>query len=183
MKYDLTGQRFGRLIVLGRTKERPNTHDVYWLCKCDCGAEKNVTTGHLSAGTVRSCGCLKKEQAVSRFKAAAIDNIRHGEARSALYGVWHSMIQRCENPNSPSFKWYGGKGVKVCEEWHDYAKFAEWAKANGYVERIGIQRKDRLSIDRVDSNGDYCPGNCRWITVHENTEQMLKERYAKKRPA
>lgn len=177
MEYDLKGKKFGRLTVLSRAKERPSAHDIYWLCKCDCGKEKMVTTGHLTAGTVKSCGCLRKEQAVSRFKEAAVDNIRHGEAGTPLYDVWHNMIQRCENPNAAGYKWYGKKGVKVCPEWHNFDSFSKWAHSHGYEDFSDAPRKDRLSIDRIDSNGDYCPENCRWITVSENTRRGAEMRW------
>lgn len=174
---DLTGKRFGRLIVMARERERISKHDVHWLCKCDCGNEKYVTTGHLTSGTVTSCGCLRKEQAIDRFKKAAYDNIRHGNAGSHLYVVWNVMRQRCSNPKNPAYKWYGGKGVKVCEAWNDYCNFEKWAIDNGYVYLEGVARNQKLSIDRIDSNGDYCPENCRWITISENTARGSRTRW------
>ena len=177
MRRDLTGQRFGRLEVIGMESERRSKHDIYWICRCDCGAEKAVTTGHLTSGTVSSCGCLRREQSIYRFKQAAVNNIKHGECGTSLYSVWHSMKQRCENTNNPSFKWYGAKGIKVCDEWREFDKFAEWAYANGFTDRIGAARAERLSIDRIDSSKGYNPENCRWITVHENTIRATKARW------
>ena len=171
---DLTGKRFGRLQVIERDNQRKNSRDVFWRCMCDCGNEKSVTTGHLTCGTVRSCGCLRKEQAIERIKQAGVLKITHGESRTGLYGVWHCMIQRCENSKNPGYKWYGGKGVKVFDEWHNYANFARWAYLNGYRDIKNIQRSQRLSIDRIDSNSDYCPENCRWITVHENSSRAAR---------
>lgn len=176
-KQNLVGERFGRLTVVSVDKNRPSKHDTFWICRCDCGNEKSVTTGHLTSGTVKSCGCLRKEQAIERFKSASVDNIRHGEATTPLYAVWHSMIQRCENPNSFAFRWYGAKGVNVCKEWHDYRLFSTWAKENGYSDEPSLTRSQRLSIDRIDSSGDYCPENCRWITVSENTRRGSKARW------
>ena len=98
-----------------------------------------------------------------------------------MYNIWHVMKQRCGNPNNPNYKYYGGKGVKVCEEWEDFAKFAEWANANGYYEQGKVPHSQKLSIDRIDSNGDYCPDNCQWITMQENQAKMLKERWANER--
>ncbi len=174
-KYDLTGQRFGRLVVVGRDIEKINNHhDKYWLCKCDCGNEKSVTTGHLITGTVRSCGCVKRETSLVSLKKAQESCIKHGGAGTNLYSVWHCMIQRCDNSNNPAYKWYGGKGVKVTKDWYKYENFAKWAYDNGYVDRENVQRNERLSIDRIDSNMDYCPENCRWITVHENVSRASK---------
>ena len=174
-QYDLVGQQFGRLVVINKDIEKTNKHDVYWICKCNCGNVKSVTTGHLRSGTVRSCGCIRKEQSIERFKQAAKGNIRHGEAgKTKLYSIWHNMLQRCNNPNGRAYKWYGGKGVKVYRDWYDYKKFADWAYSHGYIEQENVNRSERLSIDRIDSNKDYCPQNCRWISVKENVSRASK---------
>lgn len=174
---DLTGKRFGRLVVIEREKERISKHDVHWLCQCDCGKKKYVTTGHLTAGTVASCGCLKREQAIEKGAIAAKAAIKHGKCGSHLYTVWNVMRQRCNNPKNPGYRWYGGKGVRVCEEWNDFSKFEKWAMENGFVYREGVQRRHKFSIDRIDSNGNYCPENCRWITISENTKRAAKTKY------
>ena len=87
------------------------------------------------------------------------------ESRSHLYMIWSSMKRRCENPNMPNYKYYGAKGIKVCGEWHSFPKFKEWAKANGYV--------DGLSLDRIDSSRDYEPDNCQWMTLSDNATKSL----------
>lgn len=175
---DLTGMRFGRLLVIGRDMNEQSKHDYYWRCICDCGNEKSVTTGHLSGGTVSSCGCLRKEQAIVRIKQECAKNVVHGEAgKTALYAIWQSMKQRCKNPKNPGFKWYGAKGVKICQEWQSFAGFAKWAHENGYADLKGVERAQRLSIDRIDSSKDYCPENCRWITVSENTRRGCESRW------
>ena len=87
------------------------------------------------------------------------------------------MIQRCENPKNHAYVHYGGKGVKVCPEWHDAKVFCEWALANGYVDTPQERRRDRCSIDRINSNGDYCPDNCQIVTVSTNSKRCLKERW------
>ena len=179
---DLTGMRFGRLVVLGMDVENKSKHDNYWLCKCDCGAIKSATTGNLSYGTVKSCGCLRKEQAIARIQEAAKRNVIHGEAgKTALYSVWHAMKQRCTNPKISNYQWYGAKGIKVCAEWNDFAEFARWAYSNGYIDRQDVERGQRLSLDRIDSRKDYCPENCRWITVSENTRRGAISRWENER--
>ena len=174
---ELTGMRFGRLTVISRDYSKHNKHDRYWLCRCDCGKEKSVTTGHLTSGTVKSCGCIRKEQSIERFKEAAINNIRHGEAGTRLYEIWNMMRQRCNNPKNSAYKWYGGKGVKVCNEWNDFAIFTKWSRDNGYEDKKGVARAERMSIDRIDSNGDYCPENCRWITISENSSRASRGKH------
>ena len=150
---DLTGQRFGRLTVIERGPNSPHG-SARWYCKCDCGKETLTTTAKLRNGTTRSCGCLGLEHATQA-------KIKHGATHEPLYDVWAAMKRRCYNPNVTGYKYYGGKGVTICDEWReDYAKFKAWAYANGY--------EPGLTIDRIDSNGDYEPSNCRWITFAEN---------------
>lgn len=151
---NLSGRKFGRLTVQERMTKPGNTHSAFWLCVCECGNKKVVATSNLLCGTVKSCGCLRKEQSVERFKRAAANNVTHGESRTHLYDVWHNMRQRCENPNSGVYRWYGAKGVKVCDEWHDFEGFSKWAHANGYKDLDGVPRRERLSIDRIDLEQD-----------------------------
>lgn len=164
---DITGQRFGKLVAIrenGRTKQG----QAMWLCKCDCGNEKTIATSSLVNGLTKSCGCYNRER--TREK-----NYKHGNAmrhnKTRLYEVWCAMIKRCENPNDDHFMYYGGRGIKVADEWHDFAVFKEWALSHGYFE--GEKRTD-CTIDRIDVDGDYEPNNCRWadwITQMNNTRR------------
>lgn len=146
---DLTGQRFGKLVV----KERaPNTRfgGARWLCQCDCGRCSTVAAGELKRGHALSCGCAR-----TTHKDAG-----HGK-RAKLYIVWEGIKQRCCNPNNKNFPDYGGRGIKMCPEWHEsYSCFREWAYQNGYAE--GLQ------IDRINNDGNYCPENCRWVRRKTN---------------
>jgi len=156
-KIDLVGRRFGRLIVLSDTGKKYGRNTI-WLCQCNCGKLTEVRGDRLKAGNIKSCGCLRKE----RIKES---NTIHGDSCggkiSRLYNIWRKMKSRCFNPKQQGYKYYGGKGIKVCDEWkNNYLAFKSWALANGY--------RNNLTIDRIDSDGNYCPKNCRWLTLSEN---------------
>lgn len=160
---DLTGQRFGRLTALKRVGCKH--HSALWLCKCDCGNFKEITASNLKGGTVRSCGCLSREIRGKQLSKFNHSRAIHGEYKSKLHNVWGGMIQRCTNPKQQYYHLYGGRGIKVCDEWRSYVVFRDWMISNGY--------KDGLTLDRIDPNGDYCPNNCRLVTMQE---QQLNRR-------
>ncbi|PFA83974.1 hypothetical protein [Bacillus thuringiensis] len=140
--------------------EKRGSHE-YWLYKCECGKEKIVRKKSVEQGGSLSCGCLSKELTISR-------QTTHGDYGTRLYKIWIAMKSRCSNPKTVNYEYYGGKGIKVCEEWKSYDSFKKWALENGYT--------DGLTIDRKYGDGDYEPNNCRWVT-HKEQNRNLSSNY------
>jgi hypothetical protein len=154
---DLTGKRFGRLLVVQRF-ESDKDNKARWMCLCDCGQEKVALGANLGKHT-NSCGCLHKERA----RTGSIRRT-HGLRYTPEYGIWASMRRRCTDPNVKSYSEYGGRGIKVCERWHSFENF---------ISDMGQRPSPKHSIERRDNNGNYDPSNCKWAT---KVEQLYNKR-------
>jgi len=153
---DLTGVKFGRLTVIRRAENCG--HHTRWVCKCDCGNETISHTTSLTSGRSRSCSCKSKEEFVLAVTT-------HGGRKTKLYKHWCHMKKRCYYPKYEYYNRYGARGITVCVEWkNDFATFREWAINSGYIEG--------LEIDRINTDGNYEPSNCRWI----NRTQQVRNR-------
>ena len=151
-KHDFRGKRFGKLLAIEPTEERVHGK-VMWRCRCDCGNYCTVMSTRLASGHTKSCGCYNSEHTIET-------NTTHGGRHTRLYSIWASMKTRCLNPNSKTYHYYGGRGISICDEWKDnFSAFRDWALSNGY--------RDDLTLDRIDSDKDYSPENCKWSTWHE----------------
>jgi hypothetical protein len=154
---DLTGERFGRWLVVGRA---PAERGTRWLCRCDCGNEKAVESPSLRRGLSTSCGCI---------------STTHGGYGTRLYRIWANMLNRCRNPNVKAYKDYGARGIAVCDAWLDFANFKAWAEQNDYA--------DNLTIERIDVNGGYVPRNCQWMPMsYQSANRRTTKRSPEGRP-
>lgn len=161
---DLTGQKFKRVTVIKRVKNKGK--ELQWLCKCDCGVVKEVNGRSLRRGTTKSCGCLQRKVARKIFlENNPVNHALHGDSTKRIYRTWQAMKSRCSRKTDKSYKWYGAKGIFFYNKWRDYIPFKIWALKNGYAHN--------LVLDRIEPNGGYTPDNCQFITQIEN----LKRRY------
>lgn len=161
---DITGQRFGRLVVLGISHRRRRSSRiviVHWQCRCDCGTEANISTSDLRSGNTQSCGCLKRE-------TAGQQSLTHGHTSggwSLTFRSWSDMKTRCYNPRYKKFRNHGGRGITVCKRWlHSFENF---------LADMG-ERPPGLVLDRINNNSNYKPSNCRWATYSQSNKNRRK---------
>lgn len=154
---DLSGQRFGCLVAV-EIDHRLGSRAI-WKCKCDCGNTTFVSVSNLRNGHTQSCGCLQ----ISRTSDAMRTHGHKGKRSvNRLYPVWRAMKQRCLLPSSKAYKYYGGRGITVCDEWLEYDNFMRWAYSHGYDPNA---KRGKCTIDRIDVNGNYEPSNCRFVDM------------------
>ena len=164
---DLMGQQFGRLTVIGFLYISKYAHAI-WKCKCVCGRETDVDGCSLRSGNTRSCGCFLRECSRKRpYK----NGHKSGGVSSPEYMCWCNMKLRCSNKHNPMYKYYGGRGISVCERWRNSFK--------NFLADMGLKPSPELSIDRIDNDGNYEPGNCRWTTAKEQIRNRRKPRSSK----
>lgn len=166
---DLTGRRFGRLMVIGRADDTAG--HTAWMCRCDCGAVKTVLACNLKSGASKSCGCYRNKKTGDQFR-------KHGMRNTRLYQTWCGMRRRSFDKNDKSYPDYGGRGIVICDEWDgNFKAFYDWSMENGYA--------DELTIDRIDNSKGYGPSNCRWATsimqANNRSTSVFVEMHGEKR--
>jgi len=157
---DLSGQTFGRLTVIrpSRRVKYSSGYATYWSCNCACGGSNEVSGCHLRSGKIASCGCAKRSSASERATT-------HGKSKTAEYGVWRKMRGRCESPSDARHSYYGARGINVCERWKSFEAF---------LADMGERPSPLHSLDRINVDGNYEPGNCRWATRKEQNRNTRR---------
>lgn len=153
----MLGMRFGRLTVVAQEGKSKGRH-LLWKCRCECGGVTHAPKYALVSGNTKSCGCLHIDKITTHGMSGSVTT-----KRSTEYAIWMNMLSRCRNPNCPDFKNYGMRGISVCPRWLVFENF---------LEDMG-RRPPKLSLDRIDNDGNYCPENCRWA---DSRTQRLNSR-------
>ena len=149
------GKRFGRLTlagIAGHTRYPSGRSILWWVCQCDCGKKIKIRSNNITSGMAKSCGCLRRE-------TSRILSTTHGMTKTKEHGAWQAMIGRCHREDHISYPWYGARGIKVCREWRK--------SFEAFYNHIGPAPSNKLTVDRIDNEGNYEPGNVRWATRHQ----------------
>lgn len=164
MKIDLTGQKFGRWTVIKEHPKRGNTRHILWVCICECGVRKPVTANSLRQGRSKSCGCLNRDIITS-----------HKMSKTRFFRIWQTMKRRCYEKTRDNYHLYGGRGIRYCERWQKFQNFMD-DMHKSYLEYSEIHGEKDTSLDRIDTNGNYEPSNCRWLTMKKQSRNKRNNR-------
>jgi hypothetical protein len=160
---EMEGKKFGRLLVLEKMPHKPYEL-IKWLCVCECGKRVSVDGVSLRQGRTRSCGCIRKESQGKNLRT-------HGMTGTKTHRAWKSIMSRCYNKNVYCYKHYGGRGISVDKRWHKFENF---------YNDMGEPPTRKHEIDRIDNNGDYKKGNCRWVTRTKNAQNTRATKLSRK---